>query len=74
MRKSFILLSAIAGLAMVGCNSVSDYKQAEDTINYNDLERYIDDLSDDLYGGRKPFSPEEKLTVDYIAAGFKRIG
>jgi len=74
MRKSFILLSAIAGLAMVGCNSVSDYKQAEDTINYNDLERYIDDLSDDLYGGRKPFSPEEKLTVDYIAAEFKRIG
>ncbi|MBN1112752.1 MAG: M28 family peptidase [Bacteroidales bacterium] len=74
MRKSFILLSAIAGLTMVGCNSVSDYKQAEDTINYNDLERYIDDLSDDLYGGRKPFSPEEKLTVDYIAAEFKRIG
>ena len=74
MRKSFILLSAIAGLAMVGCKSVSDYKQAEDTINYNDLERYIDELSDDMYGGRKPFSPEEKLTVDYIAGEFKRIG
>lgn len=74
MRKSFLLLAMSAGLVFVGCNTESDYKQAENTITYDGIESHIKELSGDNYGGRKPFSPEEQLTVDYIAGEFKRIG
>jgi Zn-dependent M28 family amino/carboxypeptidase len=78
MRRINLFACVVIGSLFVAfsCKSGadSDYKNAEATITYQDHERYIAELSDDKYMGRKPFSEGEKLTVDYLEKEFKRIG
>lgn len=43
-------------------------------ITYQNIERHIATLSSDLYAGRMPATPAEKLTTEYIASQMKEIG
>lgn len=38
------------------------------------MESYIRSLASDEFMGRKPFTPAEKITVDYLAQQLKTIG
>ncbi len=69
---SAILVTSIVAISL-SCND-NDLKRGEDSINSKDMESYIRSLASDEFMGRKPFTPGEKKTVDYLAEQLKRIG
>jgi Zn-dependent M28 family amino/carboxypeptidase len=46
----------------------------EKSITVADMKDIISHLSSDEFAGRKPFTPSEKITIDYLASQLKRIG
>jgi Zn-dependent M28 family amino/carboxypeptidase len=75
MRK-FILCSAVLVLIIIQ-SSCSDKKTtAETTVSFNrdSLMQHIKMLASDSFEGRKPFSPGETKSVDYLTSTFKRLG
>jgi hypothetical protein len=75
--KYFKFLSVfLAGSLMylsISCKD-NDLVRGEESINTKDMESYIRNLASDEFMGRKPFTPGEKKTVDYLAEQLKRIG
>jgi Zn-dependent M28 family amino/carboxypeptidase len=61
---SFLFLSCSTGVKPSG----------QDAILYKNIEKHIATLSSDLFAGRMPTTPSEKITVDYIASQMKEIG
>ncbi len=70
--KKHLLISLI--LSVVIFSSCSDYKQAESTINEEDMTKIVKEFSSDEFQGRKPFTIGEEKTVEYLEREYKRIG
>jgi Zn-dependent M28 family amino/carboxypeptidase len=49
-------------------------EQGQKVINTSDLAYYVKSLGSDEFMGRKPFTPGEKITVDFLADQLKKIG
>lgn len=52
----------------------NDLKKREKSITVADLARYVSKLASDEFMGRKPFTPGEKITTEYLAGELKKIG
>jgi Zn-dependent M28 family amino/carboxypeptidase len=69
------LLSLVAVLVLVvSCTGDYSYKRAEKTITADELREYTRLLGDDSFMGRKPFTPGEGVTVNYLAKELADIG
>lgn len=55
-------------------SSCSDYKNAESTINEEDMARIVSEFSSDDFQGRKPFTIGEEKAVTFLEKEYKRIG
>ncbi|PLX22787.1 MAG: peptidase M28 [Marinilabiliales bacterium] len=71
MKKQLIIYF---GLSILFLGSCSDYKQAESTINEEDMTKIVKEFSSDEFLGRKPFTLGEEKTVEYLEREYKRIG
>ena len=65
------LLILISGLIITSC---SDYKNAEETINAEEMTRIVKEFASDEFQGRKPFTIGEEKAVDFLIKEYKRIG
>jgi Zn-dependent M28 family amino/carboxypeptidase len=73
MRAAIFLMVAVWAL-IPACTAQKGAKDAENSINQTDLERHIVALASDGFQGRKPFTPGETKTVEYLAAAFQQMG
>lgn len=60
-------------LILSSCKDL-DLKRGENSITVADMQKYVSKLGSDEFMGRKPFTPGEKITIDYLAAQLKEIG
>lgn len=79
MKKSSALLSACAML--VACqttptptHSPEDLESALATVDADSMLRHIKILASDEFEGRRPGTPGELLTVEYLVGEFKKLG
>lgn len=70
--KKHLLIPFIFSVVLFG--SCSDYKQAESTINEEDMTMIVKEFGSDEFQGRKPFTIGEEKTVEYLKREYKRIG
>ena len=70
--KKHLLFPFILSVVLFG--SCSDYKQAESTINEEDMTMIVKEFGSDEFQGRKPFTIGEEKTVEYLEREYKRIG
>lgn len=70
-NKIALIFTLIVGMIFSSC---SDYKNAEETINAEDMTRIVKEFSSDEFQGRKPFTIGEEKAVDYLVKEYKRIG
>ena len=68
------LAGALLGLVVAVFSLDVAAENATDRIVEATLERHIAALSADEFAGRFPGSPAEKLTLDYLRAGFAKAG
>ena len=59
-------------IAFAGCNQPAP--EVADTFNKDSLMQHIKVLSSDAFMGRRPFSPGEEKTVEYMKGAFARLG
>ena len=71
MRNFFILLAIT--ILTSSCRN-HDLRHSQKVINTSDLAYYVKNLGSDEFMGRKPFTPGEKITVDFLAAELKKTG
>ena len=71
MKHYFILLISI--LLTASCAN-NDLKVREKSITTTNLTKYVSKLASDEFMGRKPFTPGEKITTEYLAGELKNIG
>ncbi len=78
MKKSILCLfvPGLAALALFcgSCNSDRPFIKASETITSEELREYTQILGADSMMGRKPFTPGETITVNYLASELDRIG
>ena len=78
MKKSILCLfvPGLAALALFcgSCNSDRPFMKASETITTEELREYTQILGADSMMGRKPFTPGETITVNYLASELDRIG
>jgi len=73
--KYIITLSAWLAILFSTAQSTLLFRAPLQGMNDETLFRTITkELSDDVFGGRKPLTPYEAPTVDYIVARFKEVG
>jgi Zn-dependent M28 family amino/carboxypeptidase len=61
-------------IIVISSCSNQELKRGENSITAEDIEKYVSKLGSDEFMGRKPFTPGEKITIDYLAEQLKRIG
>jgi Zn-dependent M28 family amino/carboxypeptidase len=61
-------------LLLVSSCSNNDLKNSEKIINTSDLAYYVKNLASDEFMGRKPFSPGETITINFLADELRNIG
>lgn len=71
MKFNLFLLSL---LFLAPSCSNNDLKNSQKSINSSDLAYYVKNLGSDDFMGRKPFTPGEKITIDFLADQLKKIG
>lgn len=71
MKKTSLLM-LIAVFTLLSCSK--SVKDAEKSITTDGLGKTIGVLASDDFGGRKPFSKNEKKTLDYIQGEMEKIG
>ncbi|MBR1667982.1 MAG: M20/M25/M40 family metallo-hydrolase [Bacteroidaceae bacterium] len=75
MRKSFLFCAAVLTISLELSaqwqNQPEPLKVAVDETTFREHVRV---LASDEYGGRKPLTPYEQKTIDYIAGEFKKLG
>ena len=71
MKHQLILLIS---LIMITSCSDHDLKMREKSITVDDIAEIVKNLGSDEFMGRKPFTPGEKITIDYLAGELKKIG
>jgi Zn-dependent M28 family amino/carboxypeptidase len=78
-----IISTTLTFLLAISLSATAQVLPASTGINYASLKGMNDEtlfrtitreLSDDAFGGRKPLTPYEAPTLDYIAARFKEVG
>ncbi len=75
MKKSILYFSVIAIYFLQGCRfSHSESEPTAFSFNRDSLAGHIIVLASDSFQGRKPFSPGEKLTLDYLVNQFRSMG
>ena len=77
--KSTVLPVLLAGLATLAlclgsCNPERTFIKASETITAGELRDYTRILGADSMMGRKPFTPGETITVNYLASELGKIG
>jgi Zn-dependent M28 family amino/carboxypeptidase len=70
--KNYIIL-LISVLFIASCNN-RDLEKGEKSITAADMSEIVKNLASDDFMGRKPFTPGEKITIDYLAGQLKKIG
>lgn len=73
MKKLFLPLAVMAMFA-VSCSGDRTFERASATITAGELREYTRILGADSMMGRKPFTPGEEITVDYLAGELEKIG
>jgi Zn-dependent M28 family amino/carboxypeptidase len=73
MNKIILPLVAVTMLAC-SCAGDNDFKQANATITAEELREYTAVLGADSMMGRKPFTPGETITVNYLADELQKAG
>ena len=71
MRLSSILFTLF--ILAASCRNI-DLKNSEKIIKVSDLQYYVQNLASDEFMGRKPFTPGEKITIDFLAGELKKTG
>ena len=62
-------------LLLMACqNEEEQLKTAESVISEVKMKEYVKELAGDAYQGRKPFTPGETKTIEYLQSTFKSIG
>jgi Zn-dependent M28 family amino/carboxypeptidase len=61
-------------LFMTASCQEQDLKISENSISESHMREYLANIASDKFMGRKPFTPGEKITVDYLASQLKQIG
>ena len=75
MNKSILYFSLIAIYFFQGCRfSHSESEPTAFNFNRDSLAGHIIVLASDSFQGRKPFSPGEKMTLDYLVNQFRSMG
>ncbi len=73
MKNSFLTFFLVSLLA-TACSEERTLRRAAATITADELRNYTMTLAADSFMGRKPFSPGEAVTVDYLAGELEKIG
>jgi Zn-dependent M28 family amino/carboxypeptidase len=68
------LLSIFIILSIAGCKSRDNVAPAVNSINTEDLKKYISVLASDDFGGRAPATEGERKTINYLAEEFGKLG
>ena len=69
------MILGVFALTFFACNSMlNDAQQAEESITVDDLKRHVKTLASDEFLGRQPFTPGEKITVEYLKKEFQQMG
>ncbi|HAN19943.1 MAG: peptidase M28 [Bacteroidetes bacterium GWC2_33_15] len=69
-----LILASFFSFLILSCNPKADYKNAEETINGNDITRIVKEFGSDAFQGRKPFTAGEDSAVNFLIREYKRIG
>lgn len=72
--KKIILPVAIIAMVVASCAGDNQLKKASETITPAELREYTRILSADSMMGRKPFTPGETITINYLAGELEKIG
>ena len=73
MKKKYYLILLIYLILITSCSD-RDLKRGEKGITVPEIGEIVKNLGSDEFMGRKPFTPGEKITIDYLAGELKRIG
>ncbi|MCL3782103.1 M28 family peptidase [Prolixibacteraceae bacterium JC049] len=68
----WISITSIVLLMLASC--AKQQQNAEEVITYANIEKHIQELSNNKYKGRKPMSDTEEISIGYIAEQMKEIG
>lgn len=77
MHQAFKLFSLVAFILLSGCNQKSNSFIHEDGLaafSADSLKLHVSVLSSDLFEGRKPITPGETKTIDYLQQQFLAAG
>lgn len=75
MKNNAILLTLLFAIASLSCQAPKPNPEtAVAAINANDLEKHIMALASDEFQGRKPSTPGEELTTQYLKSAFQNMG
>ncbi len=72
-NKSLYTLLA-AGIGLLSACHQQEQKRADYAVKPDDIKAHIAVLADDSLMGRKPFTPGETKSINYIAAQYKKLG
>ena len=72
MSKCFLLF--ILSVAVVACSTEDTATQGESAISADSLLHNVSILASDSFRGRMPFTPGEKMTVDFLQRRFQQVG
>jgi len=70
--KNYLIL--LISFSIITSCSTRDIRKGEKSITTGDMAEIVKNLGSDAFMGRKPFTPGEKITIDYLAGELKRIG
>jgi Zn-dependent M28 family amino/carboxypeptidase len=71
--KKLLFLMLIASF-ILSCTKNGPIDQAMETIQTDDMKKYVKALGSDAFLGRKPFTRGEERTLAYLEKEFQRIG
>lgn len=70
----FYTILVFTGLFLLGCDSEADFRNAEKVVNTGEMAKHVAILASDDFEGRKPFTPGEKKTIEYLKEVFISLG
>lgn len=74
MNKIILFPSLLISLFILSACSNNNLRDAENSINTDDLARHVKALGSDKFKGRKPSTPGEDLTINYLKDEFIKLG
>jgi len=75
MKKSTLLLCLAGMMAFSGCKQSNEKQQVQyASFSEEAMKSYVKDLASDEFQGRKPGTPGEDLTLDYLQKVYEKLG